>query len=491
MTFFPLDLFMQLLTNIRRSLHACMLLATTSTFIFVASCANDPAPVRSSQTARLSASPAQLAAETSQSPTPIQSPEPVVVADLPIKPKPIPPKPLPIPPTTEPAVAIRIETLALNQAVIINHAAGRLQISSEHASADDQEWTANTPIEIRMQGDGWRVTSPKKSGLPSQSHDFPAGELTVDVLKGDTRSIQWNQKQWPGKLRVVRTPSNIDLVMDVKMDSYLPGVIAKELYPSWCDAAYHAQAIAARSFAVVEEARWEGRRHYDMVAGQQSQAWIGATENAKALAAVRDTRGQVLVHDGVVVPAYYSSACGGRPANAFGVLTDNLFHNIVCVSTGSDSARRTSCCETTSVATWKASIALTKIQSRLQAWGSANGRADLSVLQLPTSIEVAEKNAAGRPQQFRIQTRKGGSVLIDSEDFRRAINAAGDSKSSMRSCDCSIRIAEGNAAFSGRGFGHGVGLCQHGAQEMGRKGSSYQQILARYYPQSMIVQAWK
>jgi stage II sporulation protein D len=104
---------------------------------------------------------------------------------------------------------------------------------------------------------------------------------------------------------------------------------------------------------------------------------------------------------------------------------------------------------------------------------------------------VVDKNAAGRPEQFRIQTGKGGSVLIESEDFRRAINAAGDLKSSMRSCDCFIRIAGGNAEFSGRGFGHGVGLCQHGAQEMGRKGSTYQEILARYYPQSMIVKAWK
>ena len=482
---------MQLLKNIRRMLRPCTLLATASSFIFLSSCANDPSPVRSSQPARLSASPAQLAVETPQSPAPIPSPAKTLAADLPITPKPIPPKPLPIPPTTEPEVAIRIETLALNQVVIINHAGGRLQISPEHPSANEQNWTANAPIEIRAQGDGWRVTSANKTGTPSVTHEFPAGELTIQSLNSDTRPIQWNQREWPGKLRVVRTPNNVDLVMDVKMDSYLPGVIAKELYPSWCDAAYHAQAIAARSFAVVEEARWEGRRHYDMVAGQQSQAWIGATENRKALSAVRDTRGQVLVHDGLVVPAYYSSACGGRPANALGVLTDNPFHNIDCVSTGNVSARRTSCCETTSVATWKASIALTKVQTRLQAWGSANGRADLASLQLPTSIEVVDKNAAGRPEQFRIQTRKGGSVLIESEDFRRAINAAGDSKSSMRSCDCSIRIAGGNAEFSGRGFGHGVGLCQHGAQEMGRKGRTYQEILARYYPQSMIVQAWK
>lgn len=482
---------MKLFTNTYRALRSSALLPTATTLLFVASCANEPTAVLSSRPSQIPVSATQLAPESPETQNPIPNSTTSIVTDLPIKAKPIPPKPLPKPPTTEPEVAIRIETLPLNQVVTINHAAGRLQISSEHPSADAQEWTATTPIEIRIQGEGWRVTSAKKDGKPSQTHEYPAGELNIQSLNGDKRPIQWNQKDWPGKLRVVRTLSTIDLVMDVTMDSYIPGVIAKELYPSWCDDAFCAQAIAARSYAVVEESRWEGRRHYDMVAGQQSQAWIGATKNIKALNAVRDTRGQVLIHDGLVVPAYYSSACGGRPANAIGVLTDNPFHNIVCVSTGNNSKKRTLCCESTSVATWKALIALTKIQSRLQAWGSANGRADFASLQLPTAIEIADKNAAGRPTQFRIQTRKGGAIMIDSEDFRRAINAVGDPKSSMRSCDCSIRIVGGNVEFSGRGFGHGVGLCQHGAQEMGRKGETFKQILARYYPQTMIVQAWK
>ena len=106
---------MQLLKNIRCMLRPCTLLATASSFIFLSSCANDPSPVRSSQPARLSASPTQLAVETPQSPTLIPSPTKTLAADLPITPKPIPPKPLPIPPTTEPEVVIRIETLTLNR----------------------------------------------------------------------------------------------------------------------------------------------------------------------------------------------------------------------------------------------------------------------------------------------------------------------------------------------------------------------------------------
>ncbi len=468
----------------------------------IGACANETLPLKAVVVAPTTGESAKSIgpALVETSPQIQQQSEQVAAETVPSKPQPIPPRPLPIPPAVEPHVSIRIGELASTDAAVIGNLSGSLVVTLAQPSTSDVVWTAQAPIEVRALAAGWRVTErPRSNNSASRakpnsaptSRDFPAGELSIDAPSSSSKPMEWDGKSWPGSLRVVRTATGIDLVMDVAMDDYLPGVVAKELYPSWCDAAYHAQAIAARSFAVVEEARWEGRRHYDMVAGQQSQAWIGATTNAKAIAAVRETRGQVLVHDGVVVPAYYSSACGGRPASALGVLTDNPFHDIAPVATGDDSTRRSACCERSSVATWKTTIALAKIQARLQAWGAAQSRPDLVALQLPTSIEVGDRNAAGRPETLVIRSRNARSISLEAEDFRRAINAAGDPKSSMRSSDFSVRIAAGNAEFSGRGFGHGVGMCQHGAEAMGRAGASYQQILARYYPQSMIVQAWK
>ncbi len=478
---------------------ACGLLA----FVALVGCANDPIVAHTSKTAPVALVRASTEVESPVVAATTVNPPLLDPPVLPIpaqKPAPVPPRPLPVPPSLEPEVAIRIDTLSPSDSIVIDHPSGRVSILSESLSGEGEMWTASAPVEIRAIGSGWRVTPSRRSRPASsdaiddvalKTRDIGEGELTIQAPHGNDQPIIWKGNSWPGKLRVVRTPEKIDLVMDVAMDTYLPGVIAKELYPSWCAAAYHAQAIAARSFALVEEARWEGRRHYDMVAGQQSQAWIGATKNAKAIDAVRETRGQVLVHDGVVVPAYYSSCCGGRPANALGVLTDNPHHDIAPISTGNSETPRGSCCEGTAVSKWKASISLATIRARLQEWGRTNGRTDLSDLQPPSSIAVADKNSAGRPTILVIRSRSGAEVTIDAEDFRRAINAAGDSKTSMRSSDCSIRIASGNVDFAGRGFGHGVGLCQHGAQEMGRKGSSYRQILTRYYPETMIVQAWK
>lgn len=458
------------------------LLAAIVASISVSSCVSDSIerPIAAPQPAPAARSNANL------QPPPIAESPPISTAEIaqPFKPLPIPPKPLPAPPTREPMVAIRIDELAVSARIAVDCADGRLQVALVGAPAGESPWTANTPVEVRVQSGGWQIAA--RGGA---SRTFAAGELELRPITGSTSSLSWNKKKWPGQLRIVRTPSSIDLVVDVLIETYLPGVIAKELYGSWSDSAFRAQAVAARSYAVVEAARWEGRRHYDMVAGQQSQAWIGATDNAKAVAAVRETRGQLLVHDGLVVPAYYSSACGGHPASALGVVTDNPFHDIEPLSAG-DGARRTACCQTTSVASWKATVPTATIQSRLQSWGRGVGRADLAALQLPTSIEVEEKNAAERATLIRLRGRTGSAVTIDAEDFRRAINAAGEPKSSLRSSNFTVRISSKQAEFTGRGFGHGVGLCQHGAQEMGRAGSGYRQILARYYPESMIVKAW-
>ncbi len=443
-----------------------------------------------SDTAERPAAPA-ASIPTARVEEPVQAPQvvenpPISTAEIaqPSKPLPIPPKPLPVPPAHEPTVAIRIDELAASARIVIDSADGRLQVALVGAGDSEPHWTAKAPVEVRAQSGGWLVAA---SGGTTRA--FAHGELEISPVTGSNSPLNWNKKKWPGQLRLVRTLSAVDLVMDVAIETYLPGVIAKELYGSWSEPTFRAQAVAARSYAVVEAARWEGRRHYDMVAGQQSQAWVGATDNAKALAAVRDTRGLLLVHDGLVVPAYYSSACGGHPASALGVVTDNPFHDIAPLSAGRG-ARRTSCCQSTSVAVWKATIATATVQSRLQSWGRGIGRSDLASVQLPTAIEVSQKNSAGRPTLIRIRSRTSSAVTIEAEDFRRAMNAAGDPKTTLRSSDFSVNITAKNAEFAGVGFGHGVGLCQHGAQVMGRAGSSFRQILTRYYPGSMIVKAW-
>ena len=401
-------------------------------------------------------------------------------------------------------MAVRIGSVKAGEPIPID-CVGGLLISPRDAGSDSPAWATGAPVEIRASKRGWSVKG-KPAGTASSQREFPPCELVVVAREGAPRTLEWNHVKWPGELRLVEvssdggldgagtSPRRIDLVMDIAMESYLPGVIAKELYGGWDKETYRAQAIAARSFAFVERDRWAGRRHYDLVAGQQSQAWEGETKNQRAIDAVAATRGQMLVVDGRVVPAYYSSACGGHPASALGTLTDNPFHSIAAVSAGDAGKRVGACCQGASVASWKVTIPRSAVRSRLQAWGKVNGRPDLAAIEMPSAIEINERNAAGRAISFTLTAGKH-SYEIGAEDLRWAMNAPRDRKTTLKSGDLAAKFVRVDGAasveFSGRGFGHGVGLCQHGAQEMAKSGATAQEILARYYLGATIERAWK
>lgn len=455
--------------------------------LLVAACSS-PDPLRPAVSAPTSALVKPASPQVAQD-QPESSPEgpQSVAADEPAAPKPLPPKPLPNPPSSEPTVAIRLAEISAAQPIVLKPS-GKARIIRD-GDAISSAWTTDGTLTVRLLNDGWKVSRSGGSAGASERM-FGSGSLLIEPI-GKTDEIRWNDRDWPGEMRLHVTDDGMDLVMVVGIEEYLPGVIAKELYPSWTPAAYRAQAIAARSYATVESDRWKGRRHYDMVAGQLSQAWIGATDNAKANDAVRQTRGQVLVESGSVVPAYYSSACGGRPANALGTVTDNPHHAIASVSTGDGAARKDGCCEGSPVESWQMVIPVSAIVTRVRAWGAANGRQDLAKLEGLQRVEAADRNAAGRPVAMRLRPTRGADLLIEAEDFRRAINAAGDAKTAVKSCDCEVVIRGAKATITGRGFGHGVGMCQHGAEAMGRAGRDERAILARYYPKASIVRAWK
>jgi stage II sporulation protein D len=267
-------------------------------------------------------------------------------------------------------------------------------------------------------------------------------------------------------------------------------VLARELYKGWSDDAYRAQAVAARSYALCEHAWWDGRRHYDVVAGQASQAWIGTTADTTSRRAVLDTAGQYLVFDGRVVPAYYSSCCGGAPASATDAIREGSWMDIAPLTVdGREDARPRGCCERAPTARWKVTLGTVELARRLDAWATREGRKDLGSISGVKSIITAEENAAGRPVSFRITDPRGRKVVWDAENLRYAVNAsASGSKDSLRSGFVAPRVEGGKVVFEGRGHGHGAGMCQYGAEAMGKSGRGYRQILTRYYPGAKVEQ---
>jgi stage II sporulation protein D len=398
--------------------------------------------------------------------------------------RPPPPSLRPQVPAREPEVRVRVATLG-GESTEFSHPSGWLWLKPIGAG---EGVTVRSPVSVQPGDQAWRVVQAAGSREAERLEIRPGSALEIHAPQGSSQELRWRGGDWPGVATLVPLqgdgPPQTDLIFTVPMETYLPGVLAKELFKGWSPETYRAQAVAARSYALCECAWWKGRRHFDVVAGQASQAWIGATADPKSREAVADTRGEYLVFDGRVVPAYYSSCCGGAAASATDAIRDGSWMDIAPLSaTDARFVRQKGCCEKAPTARWTVTMPTDEFSRRLNAWSREEGRKDLGTLSGVRSISVAERNPAGRPTLFRITDAGGRKVLWGSEDLRYAVNGgASGTRDALKSGFLSPRVDRGKVVLDGRGHGHGTGMCQWGAETMAKAGRSHGQILQRYYP---------
>ena len=406
-------------------------------------------------------------------------PSPAVPDDANPAPPPAP-KPLerPLPPAAEPSIRVRLAEVAAPGSVRVGTERGTIRVEA----ADGSVVSLAGPLAVTQAADGsWTVGSRKLAAGPIEL--APAAKAHLDL----------DGQAFPGALRLVPigpAGPGFDAVVEVPLESYLPGVLAKELFNSWKPETHRAQAVAARSFAICEM-HANAARHYDVVAGEASQAWIGKTTHSTSLDAVQATRGTVLSWEGRVVPAYYSSCCGGRAASAKDAIRDMAFNAIPPLE--ATAAGRADCCEASPNFRWTMKLPRSASDARLAGYGAGEWPPVAGLGPL-ARVEVIDRNAAGRPRTYALVDRAGLRREIPAERLRWAFNfndvKVGAPKSRVKSGDLEISFAPTELTLSGRGFGHGAGMCQYGAEGMARKGANWRRILARYYPGAELTVAY-
>lgn len=329
-------------------------------------------------------------------------------------------------------------------------------------------------LAVRGPGDGAREDVP------------PDSEWTARVDSDSTVVITTDDRRRRGRpfLRLEPTAAGEDLVHDgtpyrgrfelragggrvmlinvLPVHHYLYGVIRKELAPGWPRAAVKAQAVAARSYALYRRRR-AGGTSYHLDSGGRAQVYGGRpAETRRVRRAVDITRGQVLVHRGRLVPAFFHANSGGHVETAGAIWTGSRTPYIVAKpDTWSLRARH---------ARWHASISDVEINRALREKGYPNMDGD-------ASLRVAERLPSGRALALSYRTAEGGRRAIDAETFRSAVGS-----DRVRSAWFeTIRDREGRVDFRGRGWGHGVGMSQWGAHAMASAGVDYRRILSFYY----------
>ncbi|HOJ76906.1 MAG TPA: stage II sporulation protein D [Bacillota bacterium] len=251
------------------------------------------------------------------------------------------------------------------------------------------------------------------------------------------------------------------------LEDYLVGVVAAEMPAEFELEALKAQAVAARTVTVQRLKRYGGRgTKYSSNADfsddpNESQAWLSnaSLQNKwskqdyhlyyrKVKQAVLETRGIIMVYHNKPIDAVYHSTCGGATESAINVWSYDIPY-LRAVKCGFDQHSR-------------------RYQQRIfSSWRELAKRFNLSEAMVK-QIRITKRTASGRISQLSVGNRQ-----ISGKDFRQ--------KLALNSTYFELVPGKEGLTINVTGYGHGVGLCQYGADGMAKQGVDYQQILKHYY----------
>lgn len=404
------------------------------------------------------------------------------------------PSPLEVPvgsplPVHEPMMRIRIHRVRDRAAEIrLDTRGGR--ILANHLAYGGRGLEFVAPLVIRSDVRGWLIE--EANGRITKAEGV--GEVVFTDSESGSIELLPRDRHYPGALHLSWRsdvgPGAFDVVNHVALESYLPGVLASELFSHWHVETFKAQAIAARSFASSEHAYFESRRHYDVTDTVSSQVYAGEVDLGKASVATRATRGVVLEYETRLVPGYYSSCCGGIAARAVDVIGSNPINAIKPL----DGRGEHDVCTDAPVYEWVVRRSVDRLARRIAAYGERRGNEPLAMLERIQAFEVMESNRHGRPTRYRIVPAEGEPVELGAESLMRAMNHSNDDmdapEDSLRSSFIEVESAGNEFVITGHGFGHGAGLCQYGAQALAKQGRSFIDILVWYYPGAELFSAY-
>jgi len=305
-----------------------------------------------------------------------------------------------------------------------------------------------------------------------------AGHILIDGKDSETNwlnvipkktMMKLNGKPFRGKVEIAIDEDNLLVVVnELSIEDYVKGVINHEISSAWNIEAVKSQAIVARTYAIYQK-RQRVNRFYDLESSVLDQVYGGAqNEDFRARYAVDETQGMVLFYDGEIVKPYYFSTCGGATEDAANVWGESkpYLSSVKC-----------NFCKDSPAYKWTKSLSLNTIKNKLSAEGYKIGEI--------AKIIILGRTRSGRVLKLSIADSRG-SVKLNGVDFRRIMGY-----NVIKSTSFEVKVNGGEAIFSGRGSGHGVGLCQWGAKGMADSGYNFKEILEYYYPGTKIERWYK
>ncbi|MCD4656930.1 MAG: SpoIID/LytB domain-containing protein [Planctomycetes bacterium] len=272
-----------------------------------------------------------------------------------------------------------------------------------------------------------------------------------------------------------------DIIVRTDLETYCAQVLFNEMPESFDKEALKAQSVATRTYALFkimenspkERTPWA----HDLVNTQQDTVFNPSLLSSNAQQICQATFGEVITAKDMdgnprIFPAYYHSTCGGATASAWDA--QGTYKNLEPLQ-GVD----TDFCMDSPVYTWKRTYSWLTWREMLIAkeFTTENMAKTLK------SLEVSEKDRFGRARRFKFSFEGQSDFDIQAIVFRNKVVGPGKTEGQLPSVFItSIKITGDIMEIEGKGWGHGCGLCQWGANKLSKDGKDYQEILKMYYP---------
>lgn len=336
--------------------------------------------------------------------------------------------------------------------------------------------------ELYLQKDGETIQiTVKGKELKFQGKDKAFTAISKDIDDGKCVSIAPTKKQlatscYPGFFTISYNNGKINAINTVDMEDYLRGVIPYEIgqLDSSRFEALKAQAIAARTYAYKHYNSRESLG-FDVFADTKDQVYKGL-QSATDLtdSAVKQTRGEVMMYNGEFITAYYHSTCGGISETLDTWEKPNLPYLKSKPDLRPDG---TPWCRESNYSKWERSFESDEL-TKLFVQNAKDSKAKVSPFKSVKDITVKDQLKSGRILTLTVTTDVE-TFEVRGDKVRWLFRKDG---SILPSSFFTVKKDGTKWILEGKGFGHGVGMCQMGVRARAQAGQSYIEILSHYYP---------
>jgi len=293
------------------------------------------------------------------------------------------------------------------------------------------------------------------------------------------------QSLYPGDIEFIAKGGNVQIIVHVYMEDYMRGVLPYEMDNSFPLEALKAQAVAARTYALKKMSAQAAT--YDVVDTTSDQVYNGTPAgNERCVQAVQETSGIVGTVNGEYMASYYTASNGGQTESVANAWGSGSYSYLQIRDDPYDLKNSASIAKsvtfyrdgTTSVS------ALTELLRTEAAAQLGLGYADITGISYvtPHTPKYDEPSRVFTKVDVGVTIAGYGSHTVTLDYFNQIESLCGLSINVLKNETLAVTETVGGYKLTARRFGHGVGMSQRGAQQMGKDGLTYDQILEFYYP---------